>query len=620
MAEKTATTEKEATVQTVDILSGNEAIARGAWEAGVKVATAYPGTPSTEILESLAGYEDVYCEWSPNEKVAMEVGIGSSMGGGRALVCMKHVGLNVAADPFFSSSYVGVEAGLVIVSADDPGMHSSQDEQDNRNYAKFARVPLLEPSDSSEAKDFTVAAFGLSERFDTPVLLRTTTRISHSNSLVDMGERDTPKPATELKRQWNKYVMMPVNATVRHSAVERRVLDLAEYAETCPLNRVEMGDPRVGIITSGATYGYAREAVPGASFLKLGMTFPLPRKLVADFRSKVEKLYVVEESDPFLEEAIRVMGIKIDGGKELNTLLGELSARSVAHSLSRAGIPDVSPDLLGELVPEAADLPGRPPTFCPGCSHRGIFVVLRKLRVFVSGDIGCYAMGALPPYDATHCSTCMGASISMAHGLAKAVDPPKEGAKADLRNKVVGVIGDSTFFHSGVTSLMDVAYNGGKTVTIIVDNSTTAMTGGQEHPGTGKTLMGDPAASVDIPALCKAIGIKRVVHVDPYDLQEVEKVLREELGADEASVVIAKAPCVLQFKVRKPVYRIDPQLCTGCKRCLQAGCGALNLYIDANGDRKVEINASDCAGCGVCCQLCKEDAIAQPGPAEGKGS
>ncbi len=608
------------TTQAVEILSGNEAIARGAWEAGVKLAAAYPGTPSTEILEALADYDDVYCEWSPNEKVAMEVGIGASMAGGRALVCMKHVGLNVAADPFFSSSYVGSEAGIVVVSADDPGMHSSQDEQDNRNYAKFARVPLLEPSDSAEAREFTIAAYELSERFDTPVLLRTTTRTSHSKSIVPMGERVETEPVTQVKRDWNKYLMMPQNAIVRHAVVEQRVVDMTEYAETCLFNRVEMGDSRVGIITSGAVYGYCREAVPGASYLKLGLTYPLPKKLIADFRARVEKLYVVEELDPFLEEAIRLMGIEVDGGKELNTLQGELNARSIAASLAQAGVPGVNEELLADLGPEQADLPSRPPTFCPGCSHRGLFVVLKKLRVFVSGDIGCYTMGALPPYNAVHASTCMGASISMAHGMAKVLEPPAEGAKPDLRRKVVGVIGDSTFFHSGITSLMDVVYNGGKTLSIIVDNSTTAMTGGQENPGSGKTLLGDPSATVDIPALCRAMGINRVTTIDPYDLDEVERVLREELATDEPSVVIAKAPCVLQFKIRKPIYKVDTEACTGCKRCLQAGCGALNLYFDDAGDRKVEINPADCAGCGVCSQLCPQDAIARPVKAEGKGS
>jgi len=608
------------TAEAVEILSGNEAIARGAWEAGIRLAAAYPGTPSTEILEAMAGYEGVYCEWSPNEKVAMEVGVGASMAGGRALVCMKHVGLNVAADPFFSSSYVGLEAGLVVVSADDPGMHSSQDEQDNRNYARFARVPVLEPSDSGEAKEFMVAAYELSERFDTPVMFRTTTRTSHSKSLVTMGERVETEPVTEVRRDWNKYLMMPQNAIARHRIVEQRARDVAEYAETCPFNRVEMGDTRVGIITSGAIYGYAREALPDASYLKLGMTYPLPAKLIADFRSKVDKLYVVEELDPFLEEAVRLLGVKVDGGKELNTLLGELDARSVARSLASAGVPGVNPDLLGDLAPQAADLPGRPPTFCPGCSHRGLFVVLKKLRVFVSGDIGCYTMGALPPYSAVHCSTCMGASISMAHGMSKVLEPPAADAKPDLRKKVVGVIGDSTFFHSGITSLMNVAYNGGKTLSIIVDNSTTAMTGGQENPGTGKTLLGEPSAVVDIPALCAALGIKRVTTIDPYDMAETERVLREELAVDEASVVIAKAPCVLQFKIRKPVYQVDAELCIGCKRCLQAGCGALNLYTDPNGDLKVEISATDCAGCGVCSQLCRQDAIVRPASAEGKGS
>jgi len=478
----------------------------------------------------------------------------------------------------------------------------------------------LEPSDSAEAREFVMAAYEVSERFDTPVLFRTTTRTSHSKTMVSTGGRTASEPVTDLKRNWNKYLMMPQNAIVRHSVVEQRVLDLAEYAEDCPFNRVEMGDTRVGIITSGAIYGYAREALPGASFLKLGMTYPLPAKLIADFRARVDKLYVVEELDPFIEEAIRLLGVEIDGGKELNTLMGELNARSVAASLAKAGAPGVNQDLLGELGPATPDLPSRPPTFCPGCSHRGVFVVLKKLRVFVSGDIGCYTMGALPPYSAVHCSTCMGASISMAHGMAKVMEPPAEGAKKDLRNKIVGIIGDSTFFHSGITSLMDVVYNGGKTLNIIVDNSTTAMTGGQENPGTGKTLLGEPSATVDIPALCHALGINRVRTMDPYDLDDVERVLREELEADEVSVVIAKAPCVLQFKVRKPVYQIDPELCIGCKRCLQAGCGALNLYTDSSGDRKVEISAADCAGCGVCSQLCKQDAIARPASAEGKGS
>ncbi|MCX8031972.1 MAG: indolepyruvate ferredoxin oxidoreductase subunit alpha [Thermoleophilia bacterium] len=613
-------TETKVAQEQLDILSGNEAIARGAWEAGVKVAAAYPGTPSTEILESLAEYEDVYCEWSPNEKVAMEVGLGAAMAGGRALVCMKHVGLNVAADPFFSASYVGVEGGLVVVSADDPGMHSSQDEQDNRNYAKFARVPVLEPSDSGEAKEFVIAAYELSEKFDTPVLLRTTTRVSHSKSIVKLGER-IPRPhVTELKRNWSKYTMMPVNALARHPVIEQRVRDLAEYAENCPFNRVEMGDTRVGIITSGVIYTYVREAVPGASFLKLGMSYPLPRRLIEDFRSRVEKLFVVEELDPFIEEQVRLMGVQVDGGKELNTLLGELDARIIAQSLAKAGVPGVNEELLRDIPPARTDLPARPPTFCPGCPHRGIFVVLKKLKLFVAGDIGCYTMGALPPFNSVHCSTCMGASISMAHGMAKVLEAPEDGGKLDPRKKPVAIIGDSTFYHSGITSLMDVAYNRGNTLNIIVDNSTTAMTGGQDHPGTGKTLMGEPSTSVDLPALCRALGLKRVTTIDPYNLEEIERVLREELAADEPSVVISKAPCVLMYKIRRPVYQVDADKCIGCKRCLQAGCVGLNLYTDSRGDRKVEILADQCNGCGVCAQLCKEKAITRPETAEEEAS
>ncbi len=605
------------TEKAVEILSGNEAIARGAWEAGVRVGTAYPGTPSTEILEELSKYEGVYCEWSVNEKVAMEVAIGASMAGGRALVCMKHVGLNVAADPFFSSSYIGLEAGLVVVSADDPGMHSSQDEQDNRNYAKFARVPLLEPSDSGEAKEFVKAAFELSERFDTPVLLRTTTRTSHSKSMVELGERIETEPVVKLKRNWTKYTMMPQNALARHPLVEQRVRDLSEYAEDCPFNRIEMGDPRVGIITSGVSYAYAREALPGASFLKLGLTFPLPKRLIAKFRAQVEKLYVVEESDPFLEEAVRLLGVEIDGGKELNTLLGEFSPRLIAGSLAKAGVPGVDEALVGELRAPVEGLPSRPPTFCPGCSHRGIFTILSKLRVFVSGDIGCYTMGALEPFNSVHCSTCMGASISMAHGMAKVLAAGTAEGKPDLRNKPVAIIGDSTFFHSGITSLLDVAWNGGKTLNIIVDNSTTAMTGGQETPGTGRTLSGAPAPTVDVPALCRALGIKRVTTIDPYDLKEVERVLREELAADEPSVVIAKAPCVLEYRIKWPPYRVDSEVCIGCKHCLKAGCMALNLVVDAAGERKVEIDQELCNGCGVCAQLCKYGAIVRPEEAEG---
>jgi indolepyruvate ferredoxin oxidoreductase alpha subunit len=609
------------TERAVEIISGNEAIARGAWEAGVRLASAYPGTPSTEILEVLAGYKEIYSEWSPNEKVAMEVAIGASMGGARALVCMKHVGLNVAADPFFSASYIGVEGGLVVISADDPGMHSSQDEQDNRNFAKFARVPLIEPSDSGEAKDYMVMAFDVSERFDTPVLFRTTTRTSHSKSLVSFGERTETEVPAKLNRNWSKYVMMPGNAIARHIIVEQRVKDLEEYAEDCPFNRIEMGDTKIGIICSGSAYGYTREALPNASYLKLGLTYPLPKRMIAKFRSMVDKMYIVEELDPFIEEAIKLLGIKIDGGKELGSLLGEISPKSVAQSLANAGVPGVNPELLVETRPTAEGLPNRPPTLCPGCSHRGVFTVLKKLRVFVSGDIGCYTLGALEPFSSVHASTCMGASISMAHGMSKVQAPaaaPVAGARPDYRNKMVSIIGDSTFYHSGVTSLMDVAYNNGNTLTIIVDNNTTAMTGGQENPGTGKTLLGEPSQSVDLEGLVRALGIKRVQTItDPFDLELVEKVIREEMEAGEASVIITKYPCVLEFKIKRPIFHVDAELCIGCKRCLQAGCMALNLTTDANGDRKVEIDPAQCNGCGVCGQLCKEDAIKRPAVAEG---
>ncbi|HLA80095.1 MAG TPA: thiamine pyrophosphate-dependent enzyme, partial [Thermoleophilia bacterium] len=447
-----------------EMLSGNEAIARGAWEAGVRLAAAYPGTPSTEILENLAKYEGVYCEWSPNEKVAMEVGTGASWAGARALVCMKHVGLNVAADPFFSVGYTGVEGGLVIVSADDPGMHSSQDEQDNRNYAKFARVPVVEPADSGEAKDFLKLAYELSERYDTPVLFRTTTRTSHSKSIVELGERPALEPLLKMKKNWTKYTMMPANAMVRHPIIERRLGILAEYAETSPFNRIEMGDKRVGIVCCGAAYAYTREAFPEASILKLGMTYPLPVKLIAGFRAQVEMLYVVEELDPFLEDLIRLQGINVDGGKEIIPICGELDPGLVARALNGAGVPGVNESLLNVPTPVADDLVGRPPTMCPGCSHRGVFNILKKLRVFVSGDIGCYALGALPPFEAMHCSTCMGASISMAHGMAKVLEPP-----ADPRDKVIAVIGDSTFFHTGINSLMDVAYNKSRVLALILD-------------------------------------------------------------------------------------------------------------------------------------------------------
>lgn len=589
-----------------EILSGNEAIARGAWEAGVRLAAAYPGTPSTEILENIATYPDVYSEWAPNEKVALEVGLGAAVAGARALVAMKHVGVNVAADPLFTASYTGVKGGLVLVTADDPAMHSSQNEQDNRRYAAFAKVPLLEPADSQEAKDFLLAAFDISEAYDTPVLLRTTTRISHSKSQVELGTRPELTPLTTLEKDPPKYTMLPGYAKLKHPKVEARLQALREYAETTPLNRIESGDPRVGIVASGVAYQYAREAFPDASFLKLGITYPVPRRLIEEFRSRVERLYVVEELDPFLEEQIRLMGVHIDGGKNLLPLCGELDPGSVAAALAAEGAPGARPELLAPPRPAEEGLPARPPTLCPGCSHRGIFTVLKKLRVFVSGDIGCYTLGALPPLGAMHACVCMGASIGMAHGIAKVMED-----NGDIKNKAVAVIGDSTFFHSGVTGLMDIVWNQGSALTLILDNRTTGMTGGQDNPGSGRTLSGQPAPEVDLVKLAEALGVRRVSQVDPYDLKNIETVLRRELAAGEPSVVIARAPCVLEYKVRHEPWTIVAELCTGCKRCLRVGCIALNLVED-KGETKVEIDATQCNGCGVCGQLCNFDAIVAP--------
>ena len=587
------------------ILSGNEAIARGAWEAGVTFASAYPGTPSTEIMEALAKYEGVFAEWAPNEKVAVEAATGAALAGARALATMKHVGLNVGADPFFSSSMISMPGGLVIVSADDPAMHSSQDEQDNRNYAKFAKLAMVEPSDADEALRFVKAAYDISQRYHTSVLFRTTTRTSHAQGVVRLGERvDAPAPLAQLERDNSNQLMMPHNATRRHREIEQRLLELAELSETTELNRVEMGDTRVGVVASGAAYGYAREAVPGASFLKIGMSWPLPKRLIADFRAKVEKLYVVEELDPFLEENIRLMGVRVDGGKDILPLCGEFNPGLVAKALHGAGVPGVDEGLLLDIADPDADLPSRPPTLCPGCSHRGVFVALRRLRAYVAGDIGCYSLGALEPFNAMHCSTCMGAGISMAHGMAKTMGP-----EADSKNRPVAVIGDSTFFHSGITSLLDVAYNQSNVVTIILDNRTTAMTGGQECASMGKTLCGADAPLVDIPALVRALGISRVREVDPYDVAEVQAVLKEEIAADEPSVVVATAPCVLEYRVKRPPYHIDPEICTGCKVCLRAGCTALSLYRNDAGEARVEIDPAVCNGCSVCSQLCKYEAI-----------
>ncbi|MBN2231382.1 MAG: indolepyruvate ferredoxin oxidoreductase subunit alpha [Deltaproteobacteria bacterium] len=576
------------------ILSGNEAIARGAWEAGVRLASAYPGTPSTEILENVATYKDIYSEWAPNEKVALEVGVGSAIAGARTLVAMKHVGINVAADPLFTLSYTGVGGGLVLVSADDPAMHSSQNEQDNRNYGKFAKIPVIEPTDSQEAKDFVAIALDISERFDTPVLYRTTTRISHSKSIVTFGARREAERQPLLEKNMPKYTMLPAFARMKHPLVEERLLKLKAFAEETPLNRVEMRDPAVGIITHGISYQNVREALPEASILRLGMTYPLPEKMIREFAAKVDKLYIIEELDPFIEELVRLMGVTVHHGKDLFPICGEFSPAMIRELVAGAA---------ADLPAAAEGLPARPPAFCPGCSHRGIFTILKKLKVFVSGDIGCYTLGALPPIQALHSCVCMGASIGMAHGMTHVL-PPTD----DLSQKTVAVIGDSTFWHSGMTGLLDAIYNKGTSVIMILDNRTTGMTGGQENPGTGRTLMGEDTITADITALARAFGVPEVVEIDPYDLKDIEDTLRAELAKPKLSVVVVKAPCVLRYRVSKPPLKVDVDKCTGCKRCLQVSCNALGLVVE--GEKSyVQIDQNLCIGCTVCQQMCKFDAI-----------
>ncbi len=571
------------------LMLGNEAIARGAYEAGVRVATAYPGTPSTEITEFAAQYDEIYAEWSPNEKVALEVAIGASFAGARAMVAMKHVGLNVAADPLFTVSYTGVNAGLVIVVADDPGMHSSQNEQDSRYYARAAQVPMLEPSDSQEALDFVKLAFDLSEEYDTPVLIRLTTRVAHSQSIVALGQR-ADVPLKEYRKLPEKNVMMPAMARKRHGEVERRMKALAQAANDLWINRIEMGDTSIGIIASGIAYQYAKEALPNASFLKLGMVNPLPRKLVESFARKVEKLYVIEELEPVLEEQIKSWGIAAIG-KEIFPVQGELSANMIAERIAGKAL-DVRP---------AQDLPPRPPVMCPGCPHRGIYYVMQKLRLHATGDIGCYTLGALPPLKAIDTCVCMGASVGMAHGMEKA-------RGRDFSSKLVAVIGDSTFIHSGITGLIDVVYNQGASTVVILDNSTTGMTGHQDHPGTGRTIKGDLVPPLNLINLIKAIGIRHVRVVDPFELEEVEKVLKEETQREEPSVVIAQRPCALLSKESKIPVSISEDACRLCGVCLRLGCPAIEKKPGG-----MYINQTLCNGCGLCVKVCKFGALRRAG-------
>lgn len=589
------------------LLSGNEAIALGAYEAGVKVAAAYPGTPSTEILENLASYEGVYSEWSPNEKVAVEVALGASFAGVRALAAMKHVGLNVAADPLFTASYTGVRGGLVIVTADDPEMHSSQNEQDNRNYAFAAKVPMLEPADASESKELIKAAYRLSEEFDTPVLFRTTTRVSHVKGIVSPGEIEGSAAKPGIEKMPEKFVMLPAHARKRRIEVERRMARLREFSDIFDGNRIEWGDRKRGFITSGVSYLYVKEAFPRASVLKIGMVYPLPETMIRDFAGKVEELFVVEELDPFIELHVKAMGIPCRG-KELIPAIGELNPRIV-----RASVTGEETGAVFEAVP----IPMRPPNLCPGCPHRGIFYVLSKLGLFVAGDIGCYTLAALKPLSAMDTCVCMGAGIGNAFGMEKALG-------RDALGKVVAVIGDSTFFHSGITGLIDIVYNRGFTTVIILDNRTTGMTGHQPHPSSGMTVKGDYTTAIDIEALCRAIGVKHVYTVDPNNIQATQKIVEQEVGRPEPSVIITRSPCVLLPEMRKRkdkrLYIVIQEKCTGCRTCLKLGCPAIEWAPLTKEEAKklgyketqkgyARINAVLCDGCGQCAPLCKFKAI-----------
>lgn len=585
------------------ILTGNEAVARGAWEAGCHVAAAYPGTPSTEILENIARFPEVYSEWSPNEKVALEVASGASIAGARALCAMKHVGLNVAADPFFTMSYIGVNGGLAIVSADDPGLSSSQNEQDNRWYALHAKVPMLEPSDSQECLDFTRAAFEISEGFDTPVLLRLTTRICHSKSVVETGERIEPS-VREYERNPAKNAMLPAFARQKHHMVEKRLEELREFGESSPFNSVTMAEgSEIGVIASGVGYQYAREALgDGASFLKIGFSWPLPRRLIREFASKVKTLWVVEENDPFLETEIRAMGIPCFG-KDVLPVVDELTPAIVARAVLGK---EPAPGREGEVPP-----PNRPPLLCPGCPHRGLFFPLSKKKdVIVTGDIGCYGLGSMPPLNVGETTICMGAGFSAAIGFQKA------GEKAGRNEKVFGILGDSTFFHSGITGLIDAVVNKSRGVFVIMDNRITAMTGQQENPGSGRTLSGEETVALDIPKICEACGVKgENIHVvDPYDLKASAEAVDRAWAAEETSVIVTTRPCALLKDVQKEraglKCSVDEERCVLCGACLKLGCPAITKR-----DGRVVIDRAACNGCGLCVQVCPKNAIGREGDA-----
>lgn len=573
------------------IMLGNEAIARGAYEAGVKVSAAYPGTPSTEISEYIVQYkDDIYAEWSPNEKVATEVAIGASVSGVRSMACMKHVGLNVAADPLYTVSYMGVNGGLMVVVADDPGLYSSQNEQDTRMVARAAQVPVLEPSDSQEAKDFVKVAYEIGEKFDRPVILRTTTRLAHSQGLVELCDRENVEDRP-YEKNIAKTVMMPGNAKGRHVEIEKRNLELAEAANGLSINKIEMNDTKIGVITSGIPYQYVKEALPEASVLKLGMVNPLPRKMIEEFAAKVDTLYIVEELDPVIEEQVKSWGIKAVG-KEIFTVQGEYSANMIRKAVLNEELDLAKP----------AQIPNRPPILCPGCPHRSVYYVLNKLKIHAAGDIGCYTLGAVAPLSVVDTTICMGASISSLHGMEKAK------GKEYVKNWVA-VIGDSTFLHTGVNSLMNMMYNNATGTVMILDNSTTGMTGHQDHAATGKTLQGDPTYAIDIPALCRALGVKNVIEVNAFDIETLEKVVKEETAKDEVSVIITKSPCVLLDKSKKPVYIAHSDKCKKCGMCMKPGCPAMTKKEDGT----IYIDDTMCTGCGLCQSLCKFDAIEKAG-------
>jgi indolepyruvate ferredoxin oxidoreductase alpha subunit len=595
--------------KTLQLLSGNEALALGAYHSGVQVATAYPGTPSTEILENLSRFKDIYAEWSTNEKVAMEVAMGAAYTGARAMVSMKHVGLNVASDPFMAASITGIIGGLVVITADDPQIHSSQNEQDNRHYARLAKVPMLEPTDSQDVYDILGYAFDISEEFDTPVLVRTTTRIAHSKSVVDVNRSrvvKNPRPAFHFNQP--KYIMLPVYAVPRHAVMEKRMLRLREYTETFPLNRIEWNSRKLGVISTGVAYQYAREVFPQASFLKLAMTWPLPEKLIKELAAGVDRLIVIEELDPFLQDNIKSLGIEVTG-KEFIPLVGELNTRIVAESSLGAGL--LSDSEKTELLEPASNLPRRPPLLCPGCPHTGIYFTLNTIgkrsklpevkepvepELIVTGDIGCYALGAYPPLTVLDTTACMGAGIGQALGM----------EKAGVKSKVVAVIGDSTFLHSGITGLVNAVYNEGHITIIILDNRTTAMTGHQEHPGTGITAQGQETYAVDIESLCRGIGVKDIKVINAFDLKALRAGLRDSLDRPEVSVIIVRGACAMQVRKRENPRKVDIEKCNQCGICLRLGCPAIQ-----SADGRVIIEPSLCAGdiCTICEQLCPQKAI-----------